>query len=270
MTMGSTRPAGIAAALLIGALSLSLGGCALPRIEAAVVDFQRVVDPLPKAAPSPSASPTAKPNASAAPAGAQTPAPAGDPATITAAQLAANTEKAVKAVSSVRMIGSVTQDGKTSSFELAGRLDMSAVQLNVSSSDQTMSIIKLGTTGYLKGNRAFWLKSAGSYPANVQNKWVKISGTKADQLWRDTPSMASAMTEYLKEADLGTVTAATLSGASVWLFTSGRATKKDKVYIDAATWLPVKVETTSGSISYSQWNAVPPVTAPPAGQTVTI
>lgn len=254
---------------MAGVLTVSLGGCALPRIEAAVVDFQKAIDPLPKSTSTSSTS--AQPGASAAPGAPAAGAPAApvDPATVTAAQLAKNTEAAVKAVKSVHIVVASTTNGQNSSLDFAGRADATEFSLSFSVGGQTASMVKVDGACYVKGNSAFWKGTKQPNVSQLADKWVLLNSAGAKSI--SDSLMVDKMTDvssYFRDADLGTVTAGTLDGAAVLIFTQGRASSSSqRVFVDPTTWRLVKVEEKQGTITYTQWNAVPKP-ARPTGQII--
>ncbi len=245
-------------------LTVSLGGCALPRIEAAVVDFQKAIDPLPKSTSTSTSSTSAQPGASAAPGA---PAAPVDPATVTAAQLAKNLETAVKGATSVHIVVAGIVNGQKANLDFAGRTDGTEYSFSFSLGAQSMTLVQVDGAAYAKGNAAFWKSTKQPNTSQVVNKWVKLNPTNAKSMSDEL--MVGEMTDvssYLRDADLGTVTAGTLEGAAVLIFTQGRASSRsERVFVDPTTWRPVKVEDKQGTITYTQWNAVPKP-ARPTGQ----
>ena len=127
---------------MAGVLTVSLGGCALPRIEAAVVDFQKAIDPLPKSTSTSSTS--ARPGASAAPGApaAGVPAAPVDPATVTAAQLAKNLETAVKGTTSVHIVVAGVVNGQKANLDFAGRTDGTEYSFSFSLGAQSLTLVQ--------------------------------------------------------------------------------------------------------------------------------
>jgi hypothetical protein len=142
---------------------------------------------------------------------------------------------------SVRIDGSVPSGTRTGTVNIAGTCDGSNARAQTTTESESFEVISVAGTYYVKANAAFWratgLDTAGT---DVTVETTTEAGQAAYKL----------------------VSGARTSASSVTLWT----TVKDAIP------LRVRVERPSGAIdvTFSDWNAVAPFTAPPPAQVVKI
>jgi hypothetical protein len=195
--------------------------------------------------------------------------------TKTAAQVLPAMQKAVKTATSVHMTGSTKSGSQTITFDLSfdGARAMSGT---FSEGGGSFEMVEVGGKAYLKIDAGF-LKTAGapsSACAIVCGKFVELPGNEASQM-TGTLSMSSLSSQAFGKLPAGVTkdkselfVPGTFDGQPVLTYHGGGYT------IDVSktgTPYPVLVEDSTGDkVVFSQWNAVPAPSSPPANQVISI
>lgn len=139
-----------------------------------------------------------------------------------------------------------------------------------------IEILTAGGQTYLKADTAYWTKNGTAVIAKLAaGKYIKVPpesaagigaltvGTLLDQIFAKDMSTATKLNTRVAKT--------TVSGVPAYVMT----TKSDntKIYVSAdgqARLLRVEAAKNQGTVDFAEWNAVAPVSAPPADQQVDI
>ena len=180
----------------------------------------------------------------------------------------------VAAAKSVRVKGSVMDAGKKLTIDIAGDRDGKNTRAVVSDGTGQAELLTVGPTVYIKADTAYWTKHASAAAAKIAaGKYVKIPagtgvgdlkvGTLLDGSFKDLP-LAGALQK---------VETATVNGTPAYVL-ADRIGGGGMIYVSAdgkAHLLRiVSTKASPGTLDFSQWDAVPPTSAPPADQLVKI
>ncbi len=190
---------------------------------------------------------------------------------LTTAALVAQLKTAVAHAQSVHIHGAVQDSGSSESVNLS-MTRSGQISGSVESAGTTLDLIDANKTVYIKVTSVF-LKLAQA-PAGICakecGKYVAASASDSQQLTGDLSlskllgKFGQSMPKFTKAAP------ATINGQQVLTL---KAADGSVLYV-AATGVPYPLRITgpsagsTGQIDFSQWNAVPAVTAPPASQVV--
>ena len=181
----------------------------------------------------------------------------------------------VAAAKSVRIKGSVIDSGKKLTIDIAGDRNGKSTRAVVSDGTGQAELLTVGSTVYIKADTAYWTKHASAAAAKIAaNKYVKIPagtgvgdlkvGSLLDGSFKDLP-LAGALQK---------VETATVNGTPAYLLADRIGGGDGKIYVSAdgkAHLLRiVSTKASPGTLDFSQWDAVPPISAPPADQLVKI
>mgnify|MGYP001179299017 FL=1 len=179
---------------------------------------------------------------------------------------------------SVRIDGSVPSGTRTGTVNIAGTCDGSNARAQTTTESESFEVISVAGTYYVKANAAFW-RATGATNAEINAIGSRYMATTDVQMGRFT---VARMVEDLKAAGLDTagtdvtVETTTEAGQAAYKLVSGARTSASSVTlwttVKDAIPLRVRVERPSGAIdvTFSDWNAVAPFTAPPPAQVVKI
>jgi hypothetical protein len=178
----------------------------------------------------------------------------------------------------VRIDGTIPSGARTGTVNLAGTCDGSNARTQTTTEGESFEVITISGTYYVKANTAFWLATGAS------NAQINAIGSR--YLATTDPRMGVytvvRMVDDLKASGLATggtdlsVESTTQGGQAAYKLVRGARTSASSVTVwttvKDAVPLRVKVEDPSGSldITFSDWNAVSPFTAPPPAQVVKI
>jgi len=192
----------------------------------------------------------------------------------TAAKIVPAMQAAVASASSVHIAGTVLDGSQHAT------IDMSFVGGDVSGTlsegSQSYTLLVVSGKAYFKVDQAF-LQSANppaSDCSSMCGKYVAVPGAQLSQL-TGSLSMSSITQQFVKSlpssvshdtADL--FVPATLNGQPVLQFTQSPYTID--VAATGAPYLLYAADASQGTLTFSQWNSVPPLTPPPAGDVITL
>jgi hypothetical protein len=200
---------------------------------------------------------------------------AGSAASNTAAQVIPAMKTAVQSAQSVEMSGTGKDGSQKITFDMSfvGRSDLSGT---FTENGASLIIEVINNTTYLKINQDFLnlAKLPSSVCATFCGKYVELPATESSQI---TGSVSlSALTQRafnsipasLSKDTSDTFSQATYNGQPVLTAHSDGNT------IDVAstgTPYPVLISTSDGdNVVFSHWNSVPPLTAPPASEIISL
>jgi hypothetical protein len=181
----------------------------------------------------------------------------------------------VAAAKSVRIKGELTDAGKKLTIDIAGDRAGKSTRALVSDGSGQAELLTVGSTVYIKADAAYWTKHASAAAAKIAaDKYVKIpSGTGVGDL-----KVGSLLDGSFKDLPLAgalqKVETATVNGTPAYVLADRIGGGGGKIYVSAdgkARLLRiVSTKASSGTLDFSQWDAVPPTSPPPAGQLITI
>jgi hypothetical protein len=183
-----------------------------------------------------------------------------------AAQLQSSVKQSVRDASSVKVNGQVSQKGVPVGVDLGLHRngDMSGT---ISENGANLQVLSVGGKVYIKATPAFLkeVKAPADACAVMCGRWVELPAQEARQITGQL-SMNSLTGVGATEAGSTTV-----DGQHAWVL---KGTDGTKVAVSSANkHYPLQAtggSTGHGTLKFSQWNSVPPPTAPPAGQVVNL
>jgi hypothetical protein len=182
--------------------------------------------------------------------------------------------KNVAAAKSVRIKGEVTTGGKKITIDIAGDRDGKSTRAVVNDGTGQVELLTAGGNVYVKADAVYWTKKASASAAKVAaGKYVKIpAGTGADEL-RVGSLLDGAFTDLPLSGVLQKVETTDVDGTPAYLL-ADRIGGEGKIYVSAdgtARLLRlVSTKTNTGTLDFSEWDAVPPISAPSPDQLVKI
>lgn len=259
-----------AAVVAVVAAGLALAGCSTTTTDQ---------PPTTSASVQPSAPAS---QASSAPATTDTPTPTPTetptPDLPNAATLWKNARTASTQQETVKVVGKLVEDDVPMTITVAGTMDGRNSTLTVTSGELSYTGLTVAGKGYVKGNAAFW-KNSGADDATAKkmaSKWVASTQT-------NTEFTPKALLDGMFSEDLNWLSSAsvrvertTLGGKPAILLAdrgTGKGTGQIWMTDDPDKPLPLKLSGTDddGSpldFTFTEWNEVKPVKAPPADQII--
>ncbi|MEU8223282.1 hypothetical protein [Kribbella sp. NPDC048915] len=187
-----------------------------------------------------------------------------------AAAILTKTQTAAKTAASVRMKGALTDEGDRMVLDV--QLTRSGGQGTMSINGAGFSVIVLGRTAYLKISEKFWRaqipkkSEADAAIAAVGGRWIKTSLDDKDL--GDLAAFASKPqffdTLFEPSGTPKKTAPRTVGGVNAVGLTEPDGT----LWVDAATALPLRLESGKDALTFSQYNKVSPPKAPPAAQVI--
>lgn len=180
---------------------------------------------------------------------------------------------AIAQASSVHVTGTqrIDQSGTLRVVDVLGTVDGSNLYATITIGEEFTEVATVDGTTWVRGNETYWKKD-NKVPDDqyeiIKDKWVKVSADAASQLGQST-SPGALINLVMKDLDTNTVNRSSFGegadGAQTWVLKDGHSTE---FVIDPTTDLPVSMTDGASDLSFDQWNAVPPQTAPAADQVV--
>lgn len=194
---------------------------------------------------------------------------------LSTAQILAKTQAAAKAANSVHVKGDLV-DGKDR-LRLDVRLARAGGGGSITMDGDTVSVIVIGKTAYLRMSNSFWRKQskskaeANAVIALIGGRWIKTALTNKDLGDLAVFASKTGFFDGLFE-DPGTLKKTapkTVDGVpSIGLKSSDGGT----LWVDVTTARPVRLDspskTTPESLTFTEYNQVAPPKAPPAAQVI--
>ena len=200
-------------------------------------------------------------------------------ATGPAAALFQQVRKSGTTAKSVRIKGTVANGAATSKavtvkIDIAGDLAGKNNTAFINDGTGAMELLTVGGQTYVKADTGYWTKNGSAAMAKVAaGKYIKVPAASAAKMNDNTVGNLLNQIYVSAAGRLSpTVTKTRLNGAPVYLLTTQANDTKLYVSADGQARL-LRVEGSKGQLSawdFTQWNAVPPATPPPAGQVATL
>jgi hypothetical protein len=179
---------------------------------------------------------------------------------------------------SVHVKGAFTENGKTLQIDAAG--DRAGTNTTVIVNDGTGKLEVLTVNGnyYLKADAAFWSKNGSAAVAKLAaDKYVKVPASMAAGM---SDLKMGALLDKILAKDMSTanklstnVEKTELNGVPAYVLTDKIGSDGSKIYASAdgqARLMRLVGPKSEGSLDFTEWDAVPPVSAPPADQIVSL
>lgn len=173
--------------------------------------------------------------------------------------------------------GNVTQNGVPVQVDFKGTADGTTVDVAIAMGAKgRVRVISVGGSVYMQADAAFWKSQQA--PAPVQqagNRFVRIpegASSLASRL-NLTSFLKSAFQAVTADRLSDVVTSATVNGVESWRLTDKQGEAGGTLYVAKATNELVRFtgpKSSPGQLDFSRWNQDLGVTAPPAGQVLTV
>jgi len=184
--------------------------------------------------------------------------------------------KGVAAAKSVRIKGGVTSSGSKLTIDVAGDRDGKNARALVNDGTGEAELLTVGGDIYVKADAAYWTKNGSAALAKVAaGKYVKIpAGTGLTDTLKVSKLLDGVFTDLPLAGALQKVGQTDLDGIPAYLLTDRVGAGGGKIYVSAdgkASLLRiVSTKGNPGVLDFTEWNAVPPFTVPPASQQIKI
>lgn len=179
---------------------------------------------------------------------------------------------------SVHVKGAFTENGKTLQIDAAGDRAGTNTKVIVNDGTGTLEVLTVNGNYYLKADAAFWSKNGSSAVAKLAaDKYVKVPASLAASM---SDLKMGALLDKILAKDMSTanklatnVEKTELNGVPAYLLTDKIGSDGSKIYASAdgqARLMRLVGPKAEGSLDFTEWDAVPPVSAPPADQIVSL
>ena len=178
----------------------------------------------------------------------------------------ADAKHAADAASSVHVAGSIAATGAPTTFDIhlvKGQGGSGSLSVNGLSFD----LIRIGSTIFVKGSPAFYRKYGGAAAQLLQGKWLKSSATTGSFAsigpFTELPAFLDNLLTPPAGQPLTKGAAATVAGQQAIQLKDGMGGTLSVA--TTGTPFPLQIAkggTSGGTISFDQWNAAVPLTAP--------
>ena len=200
----------------------------------------------------------------------------------TAAALFDQARKSALAAESAHITGSVTDDGKPMTIDLAGTTDGSNQALELGVGDGAKAtILTVAGKYFLLGNDEFWTSQGGADAAKLlSGKYVNVPAAEAKDFGDLT--IKSLLTDLFGDKEMqaslastdSKVAKTTVDGADAYSITDKAGKEKGELVVSAdgkATILQlVGPDDDTGELAFSEWNKVAKVAAPDPSKVITL
>jgi len=184
--------------------------------------------------------------------------------------------RSVAAAKSVRIKGEINTGGKTQTIDIAGDRDGKNTRALVNDGTGQAELLTVGDSVYIKADTAYWTEHASATAAAVAaGKYVKVpAGMVGTDALKVGTLLDGAFTDLPLAGLLQKVEATDLDGTPAYVLADRLNPQAGRIYISAdgkARLLRiVSVKASAGTLDFSEWDSVPPKSAPPADQLVKI
>ena len=196
--------------------------------------------------------------------------------TTSASKAKPTSSSSATAAKSVHIKGAFIEKGQKLQIDVAGDRAGKNTRVIVNDGTNTIETLTTGGKTYIKANAAYWTKNASAAAAKLAaDKYVTIpagSAPSMDSLQVGTlldKTLAKDMTAVQK---LNTKVEKTeVNGVHAYLITDKITSDGSKVYASAdgqAHLLRIESPKGQGSLDFTEWDAVGPMSPPPADQLV--
>jgi hypothetical protein len=181
----------------------------------------------------------------------------------------------VTAATSVRIKGQVTTGGKKITIDIAGDRDGKNTRAVVNDGTGEVELLTTGGSTYIKADEAYWTKNASAAAAKIAaGKYVKVPATIGTGDLKVGSLLDGAFTDLPLSGALQKVESADVDGTPAYLLADRLKPQSGRMYVTAdgkSNLLRiVSAKGSAGTLDFSEWNAVPPVSPPPADQLVKV
>lgn len=187
----------------------------------------------------------------------------------------------VKSATSVAIAGDLTRDSENMKIKISGTRDGSNSLAEVSMKGGTSTLLTADGVTYLKADKEFFVQIAGQEAADaveslVGGKWIAVTDASKFGNFSIASLLDSFGAEGLEESGFGTITEKSivdLNGTKAFKYTAPEAIVWIAAEGDPYLLQMQPQDSTgkdSGTLTFSDWNAVAPHTAPSMEETVSI
>jgi len=178
-----------------------------------------------------------------------------------AGQVLADAKKAAAGAHGVHIVGTFVDAGKSIGVDFS--LDRDKGKGSMTQDNARADLAVVGSTAYMRASKAFWTKFAGATASQLlKDRWLKGSATKQPfsgfaRIMSIQGLIGNAFSSHGKLTNLGEKT---YKGQKVVAI---RDAKDGSILYVSATGTPYPVAATGGgSVTFTDWDKVVPVTAP--------
>ena len=193
-----------------------------------------------------------------------------------AADIYKQAQKSAAAAKSVRITGSFTESGKKLQIDVAGDRAGTNTKAIVNDGTGVIEILTVGGSYYFKADAAYWTKNGSAALATLAaGKYVTVPAQSAASLGN---LKMGTLLDTILSADMSTagklttnVDKTVVGGVPAYVLTDKIASNGAKIYVSADgknRLLRLVSPKTQGSLDFTQWDAVAPVSPPSADQIV--
>ncbi|MBB2996256.1 hypothetical protein [Paeniglutamicibacter cryotolerans] len=188
---------------------------------------------------------------------------------------------ALRSATSVSIDADMTRGSESAKVKLSGTRDGSNSRAQITRDGATVELLTADGGSYVKADQKFFTQNVGKDAAKMvdslaHGKWISVKDTSQFGDLSIGTLLESLGAEDIKESDLGKMTGKSvvdLNGAKAFKYTA----KKGILWI-AAEGDPYLLQMEpkdstgkdSGTVSFAEWNAVKPHTAPSKAETVAV
>jgi predicted heme/steroid binding protein len=184
--------------------------------------------------------------------------------------------RSVAAAKSVRIKGTVNSNGSKLTIDVAGDRDGKNARALVNDGTGQAELLTVGGDVYVRADAAYWTKNGSAALAKVAaGKYVKIpAGTGLTDTLKVSKLLDGIFTDLPLAGALQQVERTDLGGTPAYLLTDRIGAGGGKIYVsaDGKAYL-LRIVSTKGNpgvLEFTEWNSVPPFSAPPASQQIKI
>jgi len=183
--------------------------------------------------------------------------------------------KNVAVATSVRIKGQISTGGKKITIDIAGDRDGKNTRAVVNDGTGEVELLTTGGNTYIKADSAYWTKNSTAAAAKIAaGKYVKVPSGMGTGDLKVGSLLDGAFTDLPLAGVLQKVEPTDVDGTPAYLLADRLKPQSGQMYVTAdgkSNLLRiVSAKGDAGTLDFSQWNAVPPVSPPPADQLVKI
>ena len=184
---------------------------------------------------------------------------------------------AAKAATAAHVSGTITDSGDVISLDMRFVAGKGAVG-TLKNNGQTVNLLRIGTSAYLKGDAAFWTSVANAEVAKVvAGKYVKVpSGSKDFQEFADFTELDSLVSDLKPDGNLSKVDGKAYAGVATVGLKDDDPENGGVLYIaNVGKPYPMHLEPTKKStadegVTFDEWDKPTALTEPPAAEVLDI
>lgn len=194
------------------------------------------------------------------------------PSLATTAEVVAASQKAVGAATSAHVTGQVSRAGRKMSIDLAGSRDGKNQSLTVGLAEGRITVLTVDSSFYLTADAAYW-KSQGLGATGAKIAGRYLTAPTAEVLPMADFSLPGLLKTAFGGAEVQAMATSSAPAAQEQVDGVVAYALRDSgvvLYIAADSLLPVRLVAPegAGTLNFTEWNAVTPVTAPDPSEIV--